>query len=99
MKQRVIVGEEFGDTEVTVGESAEKIKADIEKRESKTRDTLTIALLVIGGGFLIGSALIGLLDQTMDELQAVWNTVSWFMGGIFGYYFGTNNGNSNGQDP
>ena len=65
---------------------AQLLKARRGLLEEITRSYLTAVVLVVAVLFLIGAAILGLVNGGFDHLGAVWNALAAPLGAIVGYY-------------
>jgi hypothetical protein len=100
MQFKVKVGEDFEVFEATISE-VEIVKAETELNKAKqqakdthNRTVIAWAVLSLVTVFLIGGALIGVLDGEFSKLQAVYNVAAVPMSAILAYYFGQRGGAS-----
>jgi hypothetical protein len=103
MRFKVKAGKEFEVSEVTISE-IEVVKAETELNKAKqqakdthNRTVIAWAVLSLVTVFLIGAALLGVLDGEFGKLQAVYNVAAVPMSAILAYYFGQRGGGPNKQ--
>ena len=89
---RVIIGRSFDGLEARLVDETDPVCADtgtwIKANESKTRSNLAYGAVIGGFLFLIGSAVLGIVDKSFDEVQSVWNVFGPIAGAVIGHYFG-----------
>ncbi|MEO1657549.1 MAG: hypothetical protein AAFR65_07495 [Pseudomonadota bacterium] len=92
MTTRVRIGEPFEGLEVesdTPNEHTVKlIQATAQLEDSRTRKSLTIGAIGFCMLIVLIAGVIGIIDGTFNEVQAVYNVIGPVTAVIFGYYFG-----------
>jgi hypothetical protein len=79
MAFKPIIGEEFP-------LDIQLLKARRGLLEEITRSYLTAVVLIAAILFLVGAAIVGLVNGSFDHLGAVWNALAAPLGAIVGYY-------------
>lgn len=98
---KVKIGREFESIEAHVDdekEAASVIKTVVHGRENATRKIIAYSMMAMIAVFILGASLLGLLNGSFSELQAVWLCAAPFVGMIVGHYFpGSGEGNDRGK--
>lgn len=81
MAKRLAIGEQYEAT-------SELIDAHTRHEEGRARNRIALAIVGTATVFLAGAAVVGLDDRSFDEVNAVWNVIAPFAGGLVGYFFG-----------
>lgn len=82
MKRRVIVGEDFKGP-IKFLEASKRYRAEV------VRSWIVSAFLGLAVLFLIGAAVYGILGDSFEKLQSVWNIVAAPFGAFVLHYFGS----------
>jgi len=96
------VGEAFGSVQAETSEgsdkAAERINAESQSHEGKTRTHLSYLILTVMIIFIFGAAIIGITSGSFSALQSVWAVVGPFFGIICSYYYYRKTGGRNEPD-
>lgn len=91
MKLRVGVGEDL-DARIEV------IEAQRTFRVEQTRSGIVLVFALLATVFLIGAAVIGVIEDGFGKLQTVWSVIAAPSGAVFLWYFGTRKPHTDGKE-